>query len=200
MPRPNHIATLLRDAREMKGISQRELSALSGVRQSQISRIEQGAVDLRLSSLVELARALDLELTLVPRRAVPAVQSIVRTTSPSPGNYHHVRRTLKELKRLEETVAENASAFELEPNEIRLLQRHLKEIPYFQLSEAERDEIRNARKIVENHLSDHKNLAAVREAFAHLKGMRNAHAHGIATTSISDQVRPAYTLDEDDNG
>lgn len=73
-----HIATTLRAARESKGLSQRELSAKSGVPQGHISKIENGAVDLRLSSLVELARVLDLELALVPRKSLPAVKSILR--------------------------------------------------------------------------------------------------------------------------
>ena len=68
----------LKTAREARGLSQRDLSAKSRVPQSHISKIENGAVDLRTSSLVELARVLDLELVLVPRRAVPAVRSIVR--------------------------------------------------------------------------------------------------------------------------
>lgn len=72
------IAESLRAARESKGLSQRELSARSGVPQGHISKIENGAVDLRLSSLIELARLLDLELALVPRKALPAVQAIVR--------------------------------------------------------------------------------------------------------------------------
>ena len=70
----------LKQARKAKGLSQRELSAKSGVPQSHISKIENGAVDLRVSSLVALARTLDLELELVPRKTVPAVQSIVRKT------------------------------------------------------------------------------------------------------------------------
>lgn len=70
----------LKRARKAKGLSQRELSAKSGVPQSHISKIENGAVDLRVSSLVALARTLDLELELVPRKTVPAVQSIVRNT------------------------------------------------------------------------------------------------------------------------
>ncbi len=70
----------LKGARKAKGLSQRELSMKSGVPQSHISKIENGAVDLRVSSLVALARTLDLELELVPRKAVPAVQSIVRET------------------------------------------------------------------------------------------------------------------------
>lgn len=72
------ILKTLKRARKAKGLSQRELSAKSGVPQSHISKIENGAVDLRVSSLVALARILDFELELVPRKTVPAVQSIVR--------------------------------------------------------------------------------------------------------------------------
>ena len=70
----------LRETRQRKGFSQRELSARSGVPQSHISKIESGAVDLRVSSLIALARALDLELELVPKKTVPAVKSIVRSS------------------------------------------------------------------------------------------------------------------------
>ena len=72
------IAARLQAARKAKGLSQRELSDLPGVPQAQISRIEVGTVDLRLSSLMALAHALDLELTLVPRKAMPAVRSLSR--------------------------------------------------------------------------------------------------------------------------
>ena len=73
-----HIADALKAARESKGFSQRELSAKTGVPQGHISQIENGAVDLRLSSLVEIARALGLELVLAPRKSLPAVKSILR--------------------------------------------------------------------------------------------------------------------------
>lgn len=75
-----HIARALREAREAKGLSQRELGRKAGVPQGHISRIENGAVDLRLSSLVALARTLDLELALVPRKAVPAIKSLARSS------------------------------------------------------------------------------------------------------------------------
>lgn len=78
------IAARLKQARETKGLSQRELARRSGVPQSHISKIEANAVDLRVSSLAVLANALDLELTLIPRRAAPAVRSIVRSlTAPA---------------------------------------------------------------------------------------------------------------------
>ena len=76
------ISRTIRAAREAKGLSQRALAKLAGGPQSHISKIENAGVDLRVSSLTEIARALDLELALVPRKAVPAVKSIVRSASP----------------------------------------------------------------------------------------------------------------------
>ncbi len=75
----------LKKAREAKGLSQRELGSRTGVPQSHISKIENGGTDIRLSSLIEIARALDLDLKLVPRKAVPAVDSIIRGTAPLAG-------------------------------------------------------------------------------------------------------------------
>lgn len=76
-----HIARALRKAREAKGLSQRELGKKAGVPQGHISKIENGTVDLRVSSLVALARTLDLELALVPRKVVPALKSLVRSSA-----------------------------------------------------------------------------------------------------------------------
>lgn len=70
----------LREARVRKGFSQRELSARSGVPQSHISKIESGGVDLRVSSLIALARVLDLELFVAPKKSVPAIKSIIRSS------------------------------------------------------------------------------------------------------------------------
>jgi len=90
-----HITDKLKAARKAKGLSQRALSKLAGVPQSHISKIENGAVDLRLSSLIELARILGLEATLVPRKTLPAINSIVRSamaqSSIEPPDLEHVR-------------------------------------------------------------------------------------------------------------
>lgn len=77
------IIDALKGARLAKGLSQRALSGRTGVPQSHVSKIENGGADIRLSSLIELARALDLELRLIPRKAVPAVDSVVRSTAPT---------------------------------------------------------------------------------------------------------------------
>jgi len=75
---PSGFHTQLRDARQAKNWSQRELSERAGMPQAHISRIESGAVDPKVSTLQQLARLLDLELALVPRTALTAVGALVR--------------------------------------------------------------------------------------------------------------------------
>lgn len=75
-----HIGRAIKEAREAKGLSQRALAKSSGIPQSHISKIETVGVDLTLSSLQALTRALDLEFTLVPRKLIPAVSSLIRTS------------------------------------------------------------------------------------------------------------------------
>lgn len=73
------LAETIRQARLQKGWSQRELSTRACMPQAQISRFETGSVDPQVSTLVELARTLDLDLQLVPRTAVTAVSAAVRS-------------------------------------------------------------------------------------------------------------------------
>jgi transcriptional regulator with XRE-family HTH domain len=72
------IAVSIRAARQSKRLTQRELGQRVGLPQSHISKIETGAVDLQLSSLTEIARALDLEIKLIPRTVLPAVEAMMR--------------------------------------------------------------------------------------------------------------------------
>jgi transcriptional regulator with XRE-family HTH domain len=76
-----NFASALKAARKKKGINQTQLGEKVGLPQSHISKIERGATDLKLSSLIEIARVLDLELMLVPRKLVPTVQSILRPSA-----------------------------------------------------------------------------------------------------------------------
>ena len=90
-----NMARELKAARLAKGLSQRALSERAGVPQSHISKIERGGVDLRHSSLVEIARALGLEVTLVPRKDLAAVRSITRmrpSVMDEPTALRHVER------------------------------------------------------------------------------------------------------------
>src|SRR6476660_9948205 len=95
------IVAALRTAREAKGLSQRALSAATGVPQSHISRIEAGKVNVQLSSLLTLARYLDLEVVLVSRALVPAIEAIKRGHRPEAGaDAESTRRAAAELARI----------------------------------------------------------------------------------------------------
>lgn len=96
------LAQTLREARIARGLSQRELAERAGLGQSRLALIEAGGVDLRTSTLVQLARALDLELLLAPRRVLPAVQSLTES-QPRPwqgAGRHSVRGTPIRVLRL----------------------------------------------------------------------------------------------------
>lgn len=66
----------LRQLREAKRLSQRELGRLTGLPQAQISRIERGLVDPKLSTLLTLARALDFDVMFISRTLVPAIKAL----------------------------------------------------------------------------------------------------------------------------
>jgi HTH-type transcriptional regulator / antitoxin HipB len=68
----------LRYERERQGLSQVQLGQHLGVPQSQITRIERGASDIRLSTLLEVAHALGLEPVLIPKSLLPAVRHLLR--------------------------------------------------------------------------------------------------------------------------
>ncbi|QEC74679.1 MULTISPECIES: helix-turn-helix domain-containing protein [Mucilaginibacter] len=59
------IGIRLRDERKSKGISQENLWAISGITTSQIREIEKGRGDPRLSTMVELAKALNVSIDVL---------------------------------------------------------------------------------------------------------------------------------------
>jgi transcriptional regulator with XRE-family HTH domain len=70
------IGSLLAIARKMRGLSQTELATMLNVSNANISRIEHGA-DLRVSTLIEIARALKIEPVLIPKEHLTAVRALL---------------------------------------------------------------------------------------------------------------------------
>ena len=68
---------LISSARKKAGITQAQLSEGTGIPQPHISKIERGKSDLRLSSMIEICRFLNLEIELVPKKHVLIVQAIL---------------------------------------------------------------------------------------------------------------------------
>lgn len=192
-------ARALKSARVAKGLSQRELSRKADLPQGQISRIENGAVDLRLSSLITLARVLGLEPTLVPRKAVPAVKSIIRSSEKPALGSGESRRVQKELRRLQDTITKVS---ELQPkvSELKHLQRQVQTLQRFQGFIPDTKPIAQARTTVLEFKKNTRNLNALREAIAQMQNLRSITVHSPAAGSDEEKPRPAYSLDGDDLG
>ena len=65
-------------ARRVKGWSQAELGRQVGLPQMHISAIETGKVTPRFDTLLELVRALDHDLILIPREMIPVVEALIQ--------------------------------------------------------------------------------------------------------------------------
>jgi transcriptional regulator with XRE-family HTH domain len=75
---PEEMRRTLKQARERRGWSQREMARRLGLTQTHISAIESGKIVPRYDTLLELVRTLDNDLLMVPRALVPVVQSLIR--------------------------------------------------------------------------------------------------------------------------
>lgn len=191
------VAARLHEARLAKGWSQRELGAHAGISQAHISRIERGAVDMQISSLIELARALDLELVLAPRSALPAVEAIAREA----GSNMRANEAQRELAELAEDTralaAQNPNRADLQTlyataREVAALTRHAR-MPAVSETMRRLDEVLRPVRATKALLGPTEKLREVLRATEQLRQLRNAIVHMPA-----DAPKPAYSLDEDD--
>ncbi len=73
----NDIRQFIRKERKLKGLTQGALGNKVGMMQRHISEIEQGKIIPRLNTLLEILRALNGELVLVPKNLLPLVQAFL---------------------------------------------------------------------------------------------------------------------------
>ncbi|GAB4195023.1 MAG: hypothetical protein Tsb002_27090 [Wenzhouxiangellaceae bacterium] len=64
---PKQVGVALRRFRRKKKLTQAELAKQAGVRQGTISQVENGLETVKLTTVMDLLRALDLEMLLQPR-------------------------------------------------------------------------------------------------------------------------------------
>jgi len=76
----------LKKARIRQKLSQESLGRKLKLPQNHISAMEAGKVDVRTSTLVSWARAVGLELLVVPREVAPAVEHLKKEMSSSATN------------------------------------------------------------------------------------------------------------------
>jgi len=198
----------LREARQRKGLSQRALSAKSGVPQSHISKIESGAVDLRVSSLIGLARILDLELELVPKKNVPAVQSIVRS-SANVDIANAQKRIQKEMEQYKSVLASLPQVPSIPSSDIEKLKKATAEIGRFKLDGSSVKAIESSRKALEKIVANTAvyqleralmpdALETIKKAVRQMSRLRNSLVHQIPAPDANASI-PAYRLDGEDD-
>lgn len=185
----------IRQARLAKGWSQRDLSARAHLTQAQISRIENGEVDLQVSTLIELARSLDLDLQLVPRTALVAVEAAVRSAEER-SQERSARNLLASLRLLAERAQQVAPGRE----DIASIASTLHDLE--PLAPALRGtfltaDLERLRARLEGFLNypqaERPNHAKIyRDAAARLKQLRNALMYA------PHAERPAYSLDDEE--
>lgn len=83
---PDNVRAEIVGARKKLGWSQAELGQRVGLPQVHISNIETGKVVPRFDTLLDLVRVLGLDLLMVPRELVPAVQALIRDYVGGPSN------------------------------------------------------------------------------------------------------------------
>lgn len=193
------LAVGLKQARESKGLSQRELGARIAVPQSHISKIESGTVDLKASSLIEFARALDLEVMLVPRSLVPAVEALSRPSQErqdlQPEEAKSVLRVRRVLANLQKDARRIIRKLGQLP-EITRLSDAARELDQVKLTPESANQALEAIKDI-NLRSEDRALQAASQAADKLRNIRNALAHGASEPPA--RSIPAYRLSDGDD-
>lgn len=182
-----------REIREASGVSQRALSKRAGLTQSHISQIESGKMEPGLSSFIDMTRALDLELVLVPKKLVPAVLGLVKAQAtpdmhihagqPNDKRFARAERLIKKMKQLYGSSA----ALDRIEDSLRFLRR-------VNLSDLEMQLVRELIARLDRCQASDQAAPIVRDVAQNLQRLRNSIAHGGLT-----EPRPAYSLNDGDH-
>jgi len=75
----NSIAAELETVRKASGLTQEQLAVKAGLNRMTVQRLESGTLDPRLSTVLEMARAMGMELLLVPQSLRHEVYGFIRS-------------------------------------------------------------------------------------------------------------------------
>ena len=202
------ILTALRAARRRKGLSQRALGERVGWPQSHISKIENGGADLQLSSLIELARALDLDIQIVPRAAAPLVASVARAAADESADA--TSRALDHIERAQQAAGSLLRSPVLYPDLVELRNR-LEQLKRFRFNPSNVAALSKALEPLDLVLRRTDQLGQPAEQLGRLATAYNSPIRSIteslktlrgqlapARSEEPTRQLPAYRLDDDD--
>jgi transcriptional regulator with XRE-family HTH domain len=170
-------------------LSQRALAARSGLTQAHISQIETGRLEPGLSSFIQMARALDLEVVLVPKKLLPAVEGVLRSTttqfSPEDGQsglFAKGQRLIAKQKKLHGSSAA-----------LDRIEEYLRFLRQVRLSKADLALVTDVIETLRHDQGSPQPKLVLENIAGVLQGLRNRIAHPV------EAARPAYALDGEDD-
>lgn len=192
----------LRAERLAQNLSQRELGERIGLPQSNVARLESGGTDPSLSKILELARALDLDLKLVPRKALPAVQGALRANQLGIDSNVSTSRAIHAIRQMKDAFT-NLDLAQLELPDT--LSKTLDDLERLRFDQTQLRVLQDAFKPMERTLdrvrkagSPPKELSRrFRETNTRLCELRNRIAHGVELDQS--HLKPAFSLEDYDD-
>jgi transcriptional regulator with XRE-family HTH domain len=183
----------IRDRRTDAGLSQRALAARSGLTQAHISQIETGTLEPGLSSFIDMARALDLEIMLVPKKFLPAVQGILRQTSTEQSTPQEGEAALREIARGERLVIKQKLLYGSSADLDRIADalRFLRHAP---LRKPDLQIVTHTINKLRRYQASPQSKDILAAIATDLQQLRNRVVH-----NPSEAPRPAYAIDEEDD-
>lgn len=146
-----------------------------------------------LSSFVDLTRALDLEVMLVPKKLVPAVLALIKSQAspdmhihsgqPNGKRFARADRLIKKMKQLYGTSADLDRIEDM----LHFLRR-------VSLTDQEMQVVRGQIERLEQYQASDQAAPVVRDISRILQRLRNSIAHGVPS-----EPSPAYSLDDGDD-
>ena len=167
-------------------------------------------MDLRVSSLVALARVLDLELELVPKKTVPAVKSIVRS-STSADLANAEKMIQREIDQYKKAIASATQVSSFANSDLEKLRKAITDIDRFKLNNSALKAIESSRIAIEdalkkspmNQLKEAMGQSfgihdEIKKALRQMSSLRNSLAHSSPVQEATASM-PAYSLDGGDD-
>jgi transcriptional regulator with XRE-family HTH domain len=183
----------LRDRRTDASVSQRALSARSGLTQGHISQIETGTLEPGLSSFIDMARALNLEVVLVPKKFLPAVQGVLRQTPAEQSSPQEGEAALREIARGERLVIKLKQLYGSSADLDRIAD-YLRFLRHARLRKPDIQIVTNAINKLRRFQASPQSKDVVASIVADVQQLRNRVAH-----SPSEAPRSAYAIDDEDD-
>jgi transcriptional regulator with XRE-family HTH domain len=183
----------IRDRRTDAGVSQRALSGRSGLTQGHISQIETGTLEPGLSSFINMARALDLEVVLVPKKFLPAVQGVLRQAPAGPSSPQEGEAALREIARGERMVIKLKQLYGSSA-ELDRIADHLRFLRHAPLRKPDLRIVSDSINKLRRYQASPQSKSVVAGIAADLQQLRNRLAH-----DASETPRSAYAVDDEDD-